>query len=164
LLTSIFERAAQYLPAHPQEWTVIEAIGLGHSLETSGSTTPGQAEHHSLSLIVFGVSKQQPERTSFLECFAKGPIAGLSCRVLWAFTVCDVDNLGEHRGEPPPFSAAGRSGGNLSRIRLKLVINDDGANLKAKFRELESCSPRESKGIPAATEGNEIETLRRVFE
>jgi hypothetical protein len=88
----------------------------------------------------------------------------LSCRVLWAFATCDLDNLGEHRGEPPPFSAAGRSGGNLSRIRLKLVINDDGTNLKAKFREFESRSPRESQGIPSTAQGNEIETLRRVIE
>jgi hypothetical protein len=62
------------------------------------------------------------------------------------------------------LSAAGRSGGNLSRIRLKLVINDDGANLKAKFRELESRSPRKSQRISPATQGNEIETLRRVIE
>jgi hypothetical protein len=164
LLTSIFERAAQYLPAHPQEWTVIEAIGLGHSFEASGAAAPGKAEHHSLCLIVFGVSKQQPESTGFLECFAKGPIAGLSCRVLWAFTVCDVDNLGEHRGEPPPLRSVSRSGGNLTRIRLKLVINDDGANLKPKFREFESRSPRESQGIPSTAQGNEIETLRRVLE
>jgi hypothetical protein len=45
-----------------------------------------------------------------------------------------------------------------------LVINDDGANLKAKFRELESRSPRKSQRISPATQGNEIETLRRVIE
>jgi hypothetical protein len=88
----------------------------------------------------------------------------LSGCVLWAFPVCDVDNLGEHRREPPPFSTASRPGGNLSRIRLELVINDDGANLKAKFRELESRSPRKSQRISPATQGNEIETLRRVIE
>jgi hypothetical protein len=110
------------------------------------------------------VSKEQPERTSFLECFAKGPIAGLSCRVLWAFAAANLHNLGEHRREPPGFGAASGSGGNLTRIRLKLVINDDGTNLKAKFREFESRSPRESQGIPSTAQGNEIETLRRVIE
>jgi hypothetical protein len=40
-----------------------------------------------------------------------------------------------------------------------LVINNDGADLKAEFRKFESCSPRESEGIPSTTEGNEIETI-----
>jgi hypothetical protein len=40
-----------------------------------------------------------------------------------------------------------------------LVINDDGANLKAQFREFESRSPRKSQRISAATQGDEVETL-----
>jgi hypothetical protein len=159
LLTSISERAAQYLPAHPQEWTVIGTIGLGHSFEASGATAPGKAEHHRLCLIVLGVSKEQPQRSGFLERFAKGLVTGSSGCVLWAFTAANLHNLGQYWGESPTFGAAGSSCGNVGGIRLKLVINDDGANLKAQFRELESRSPRKSQRISAATQGDEVETL-----
>jgi hypothetical protein len=115
-------------------------------------------------LIVLGVSKEQPQRTGFLESFAKCSIAGLSRCILRAFAVCDLDNLGEHRGEPPRFSTASRSGRNVGGILLELVINNHGANLKAEFRELMSGSPRESEGIPTSAQGDEIETFWGIIE
>jgi hypothetical protein len=105
------------------------------------------------------VSKQQTHRAGFLECFAKGPIAGLSGCVLRAFTAANLHNLGQHGGEPPAFGAAGSSRGNVGGIRLKLVVNDDGANLEAQFREFESRCPSKSQRISAATQGDEVETL-----
>jgi hypothetical protein len=158
-LTSITERAPQGLSSKPQEWAVVDAIGSGHSFETPGATAPGKAQQHSLGLIVLGVSKQQSQRAGFREGFAKGPVARLSCRVLWAFTAGDQDNLGEHRGESPSFGSASCSSGNVGGIGLELVINNDGADLKAEFRKFESRSPRESQGISSAAQGNEIETV-----
>jgi hypothetical protein len=40
-----------------------------------------------------------------------------------------------------------------------LVVNDDGANLEAQFREFESRCPSKSQRISAATQGDEVETL-----
>jgi hypothetical protein len=57
-----------------------------------------------------------------------------------------------------------RSAGNVRGIGLELVINNDGTDLKTKFREFLSRRPRESQGIPSTAQGNEIETLRRAIE
>jgi hypothetical protein len=56
-----------------------------------------------------------------------------------------------------------RSGGNVGGIGLELVINNDGTDLKTKFREFLSRRPRESQGIPSTAQGNEIEPIGRVI-
>ena len=132
--TELGERGPYGLAINVEQWSLPDSVTHPHAGQRSRSRAPQESQEDRLSLIVSRMREPDCRRVDFLGCVEQRRAARDPRSILKStLAVRHVDMGLDHRVEPELPALFSRPSRYLRRSALQSVIDDDCAELQARF-------------------------------